>query len=283
MRIKIVHETEYSFNKEVFLEPHYLRFKPKSMPFLDLESHRFDISTVPSGISEQLDVEGNVVHFCWFDGMHKNINIKSEAVLKIKPFKPFNFLIYPVSCSIIPFEYPKQIRALLALYLESTKINGALLDYGRGILKTVESNTISFLSQLTTQIHQDFVLETREKGAPFHPDETYEGKTGSCRDLSWMQIQLLRNLGLAARFVSGYYYVDVEDPQYELHAWIEVFVPGAGWIGFDPSNGIATANMHIPVCSSVHYGNTMPVSGSVRGDAQAQLKTNLKIEVNHTL
>lgn len=68
-----------------------------------------------------------------------------------------------------------------------------------------------------------------------------------------------------------------------MHAWIEVFVPGAGWIGFDPSNGIATANMHIPVCSSVHYRNTMPVSGSVRGDAKAQLKTNLKIEVIHLL
>ena len=94
-----------------------------------------------------------------------------------------------------------------------------------------------------------------------------------------MQIQLLRNLGLAAGFVSGYYYVDVEDPQYELHAWIEVFVPGAGWIGFDPSNRFVTANMHISVCSSAHYGNTMPVSGSVHGDAQAQLKTQLIIEV----
>lgn len=279
MRIKIIHETEYSFTKEVFLEPHYLRFKPTNMPFLNLESYHLTLSIEPSGISEQLDAEGNIVHFCWFDGMHKNIHIKSEALLKITPFKPFNFLVYPANCNQIPFEYPRQLLPMLSNTMVATKISPPLLDYGRGILMTVASNTISFLSQLTVQIHQDFVLEIREMGIPFHPNETFKGRTGSCRDLSWMQIQLLRNLGFAARFVSGYYYVDVEDPQYELHGWVEVFVPGAGWIGFDPSNGIATANMHIPVCSSGHYENTMPVSGSVRGDGKAQLKTDLHIEM----
>lgn len=281
MQIKIVHETEYSFTKEVFLEPHYLRFKPKNMPFLVMESYELQLSITPSGISEQLDAEGNVVHFCWFNGMHKNICIKSVALMKITPFKPFNFLVYPANCNQIPFEYPKRLLPMLSNDMVTTKISSSLLDYGQYILKTVESNTISFLSHLTIQIHQDFVLEIREVGVPFHPNQTFEGKTGSCRDLSWMQIQLLRNLGLAARFVSGYYFVDVEDPKYELHGWVEVFIPGAGWIGFDPSNGIATANMHIPVCSSAHYENTMPVSGSVRGDAHAQLETSLKIEVTH--
>lgn len=279
MRLRIFHETEYIFSKEVFLEPHYLRFKPKSMPFLHLESYHLALSIEPAGIAEQLDAEGNIVHFCWFTGMYTNIKIKSEALLKINPFEPFNFLIYPSSCYQIPFEYPKVWLPILSHYMVSTEISNSLLAYGQGILENMESNTVAFLSQLTIQIHQDFSLINRETGIPFHPDDTFEGKTGSCRDLSWMQIQLLRNLGLAARFVSGYYYVDVEEPEYELHAWVEVFVPGAGWIGFDPSNGIVTANMHIPVCSSYHYENTMPVSGSVRGSAQAHLKTNLKIEV----
>lgn len=281
MHIKIVHKTEYSFTKEVFLEPHYLRFKPKNMPFLQMETYELQLSITPSGISEQLDVEGNVVHFCWFDGMHKSITIKSEALLKITPFKPFNFLVYPANCNQIPFEYSQQLLPMLSNNLVATKIGTSLLDYGMGILKSAASNTISFLTQLTIQIHQDFVLVIREMGIPYHPNETFEGKTGSCRDLSWMQIQLLRNLGIAARFVSGYYYVDVEDPQYELHGWVEVFIPGAGWIGFDPSNGIATANMHIPVCSSAHYENTMPVSGSIRGDAESKLVTDLHIEMIH--
>lgn len=281
MQIKIIHETEYSFSKEVFLEPHYLRFRPQNMPFLNLVSHQLDLSIDPSGISEQLDAEGNLVHFCWFDGMHKSIHIISISEIKITPFKPFNFLVYPPSCNQVPFEYPRQLLPILALYFASIKISNNLLDYGRGILKTVGSNTIPFLLQLTIQIHEDFIIENREKGVPFDPDTTFEGKRGSCRDLSWMQIQLLRNLGLASRFVSGYYYVDVENPQYELHAWVEVFLPGAGWIGFDPSNGIATANMHLPICSSLHYENTMPVSGSVRGSAQMQMKSSLIMEMIH--
>ncbi len=279
MHLRIVHETEYAFTEPVFLEPHYLRFKPKSMPFFGMESYELNLSVLPSGISEQEDAEGNTIHFCWFDGMHNNIHIKSEALLKITPFKPFNFLVHPANCNLIPFRYPQQLFPLLQNNLTVAKISDSLLDYGQEILKNVGSSTISFLLKLTIRIHEDFNLEIREFGVPLHPNITFEGKTGSCRDLSWMHIQLLRNLGLAARFVSGYYYVDAEDPQYELHAWVEVFIPGAGWIGFDPSNGIATANMHIPVGSSCHYENTMPVSGSVRGDARALLKTDLKIEM----
>ncbi|OEI81530.1 transglutaminase family protein [Formosa algae] len=279
MHIKISHDTTYSFTKAVFLEPHYLRFKPKAMPFLEVKSYNLQLSVTPSGISEQLDAEGNVVHFCWFDGMHDSIIIKSEAILDIAPFLAFNFLVHPTSCNLIPFQYPEQQRPMLSLYMEATPISNALFEYGQRILKSVQSNTISFLLQLTKQIHIDFSLEIREVGIPFHANDTFQGKTGSCRDLSWMQIQLLRNLGLAARFVSGYYYIEIEFPHYELHAWVEVFIPGAGWIGFDPSNGIATANMHIPVCSSVHYENTMPVSGSIRGDAHATLSTNLHMEM----
>ncbi len=119
----------------------------------------------------------------------------------------------------------------------------------------------------------------RLTGNPHHPNELFRLKTGSCRDFAWMQIQILRNLGFAARFVSGYFYLDAESPEFELHAWIEVFVPGAGWIGLDPSHGILAGNAHIPVASSANYQNTMPVSGTVRGEATSKLKTELQIEL----
>jgi transglutaminase-like putative cysteine protease len=82
---------------------------------------------------------------------------------------------------------------------------------------------------------------------------------------------------MAARFVRGYFYVDVERPTHELHGWTEVFLPGAGWIGYDPSNGMRTSNMHFPICASASYQNTMPVSGSERGDASSVLSTKLEI------
>ena len=94
-----------------------------------------------------------------------------------------------------------------------------------------------------------------------------------------MEIHLLRQLGIAARFVSGYFYLSVDKPEFELHAWVEVFIPGAGWIGFDPTHGMIAGNMHMAVASSAHFENTMSVTGSVRGNAESVLKTNLLIEV----
>ncbi|MGB5274572.1 MAG: transglutaminase N-terminal domain-containing protein, partial [Flavobacteriaceae bacterium] len=103
MRFKIIHETEYRFSKAVFIEPHYLMFKPKNAPHLDLESHTLEVSVTPVGISEQLDAEDNFVHFCWFEGMHKKIVIRSEALVESRPYNPFNFLVYPLYFNTVPF------------------------------------------------------------------------------------------------------------------------------------------------------------------------------------
>ncbi len=279
MRFKIIHETEYEFSKSVFLEPHYLMFKPKNAPHLELESHSLKLSISPAGISEQLDAEENFVHFCWFDGLHEKINITSEAVVSSNEYNPFNFLIYPLKINTLPFSYSDALKELLSRHLRTAPISQELMQYGNSILTSKKNDTLSFLTELTIAIHADFIVESREEGVPFEPDKTFQLKKGSCRDLVWMQIHLLRNLNIASRFVSGYYYVDVEDPQYELHAWTEVFLPGAGWLGFDPSNGITTGHTHIAVASSSHYENTMPVSGTVRGDATSTLKTTLVIEV----
>lgn len=94
-----------------------------------------------------------------------------------------------------------------------------------------------------------------------------------------MQIHMLRFVGIAARFVSGYYYLDSKNPEFELHAWVEVFLPGAGWIEFDPGHGMLTGWYHIPLASSSFYENTMPVSGSIRGDVTSKLENTLKISV----
>ena len=95
-----------------------------------------------------------------------------------------------------------------------------------------------------------------------------------------MEIHLLRKMGFAARFVSGYFYLPDVNPEFELHAWLEVFLPGAGWIGFDPTHGIIAGIHHIPIASSAHFENTMAVSGSVRGSASSTLHTNLAIHVS---
>ncbi len=279
MQIEIIHETEYTYATAVFLEPHYFRFMPRQTPYAELSSFSLHVTPDPMGISEQIDAENNTVHFSWYEGMHRKLSIKATSVLITKPYNPFNFLLSPPIYNQIPFDYDTGLNKLLEPYTEKIKIGEALIGYGDAVAANAKGNTLSFLIHLTQRIHTDFDLEIREIGEPYQPDETFRLKRASCRDLAWMQIQLLRYYGMAARFVSGYFYVDVEKPKYELHGWTEVFLPGAGWIGYDPSNGIRTSNMYFPICSSAGYENTMPVSGSVRGAASSVLSTRLEINV----
>lgn len=279
MKFKINHNTEYQFSSEVFFEPHYFRFKPKNTPFVKVENFNLQITPKASGLTEQLDAENNFVHFCWFEGMNKKMAINIEMTVATIEFNPFNFILYPDNYFSVPFLYSDELAKILQPSLNVAKISEPLINYGKEILLDSDSKTLVFLTNLTQQIHNDFIVEYRHIGQPYSSEKTFLLKQGSCRDLAWMQIQLLRHLGFAARFVSGYFYLSVEKPEFELHAWVEVFLPGAGWIGLDPTHGIVAGNTHIPVASSSHFNNTMPVSGTVRGDANSDLITNLHIEL----
>ncbi|MFZ9047125.1 MAG: transglutaminase-like domain-containing protein [Cyclobacteriaceae bacterium] len=136
-----------------------------------------------------------------------------------------------------------------------------------------------FISELTRRIHDEFKLISRPSGKPFDADDTFHLKAGSSRDLSCMQIQLLRYFGIAARFVSGYYFNESNFSIDEMHYWVEVYVPDAGWIEFDPSQGIMTGGSHIPICSSISFENTLSVRGSFRGTARSNLHTSSNIVI----
>jgi transglutaminase-like putative cysteine protease len=278
MNFKIIHETTYSFSDPVFLEPHYLRFRPKQTPFINVTNFSIALKSEPEGHRVIEDEEHNVIDFCWFEKLTNRFTILVESSLQTKEYNPFNFIIHPDSFNTLPFTYSDQQYQLLFASLQKAPLAQELVDYANGILDASHFNTIAFLTNLTSQIHQDFTVEYREAGPPLSPANTFEIKKGSCRDLSWMQINLLRHYGIAARFVSGYFYFDMEEPTYELHAWVEVFIPGTGWLGFDPSHGILTGNTHFSVASSAICENTMPVSGGIRGSATSQLITNLTIE-----
>ena len=273
----ITHETNYEFDAPVFIDPHYLRLRPRETPFNTLESFNLVISPEPVRVDQQYDAENNLVHFGWFERTYKSLNIRAESEVTLVKKNPFNFILFPDGCSDIPFYYSLHLQSLLRASLSGDKIGDSLIAYGRSILAGASCQTLNFITTLTRKIHTDFSRESRLEGDAFGADTTFKLRKGSCRDLSWMQIQLLRHMGIAARFVSGYYYLELEDSLPELHGWLEVYLPGAGWIGFDPSYGIIAGSCHIPICASSHYSNTMPVTGSFRGDASSTLASKLQI------
>lgn len=278
MNFKISHETKYLFSDKVFLEPHYLRFRPKQSPFIQLKDFSIIVQSQPEGHRVVEDEEHNVVDFYWFENLTNSLTIKVESVLQTQEYNPFNFIIHPDSFNTLPFTYSAHQQQLLYASLQNAPLSAQLTHYADDILKASHFNTISFVTNLTTQIHSDFIVEYREEGPPLTPQNTFDIKKGSCRDLSWMQINMLRNVGIAARFASGYFYFESDEPAYELHAWVEIFVPGTGWLGFDPSHGILTGNTHFTLASSAIPENTMPVSGGIRGSATSTLITELMIE-----
>jgi transglutaminase-like putative cysteine protease len=279
MKLKIEHHTQYTFSAPVFLEPHYLRFRPKTTPHHQLLSFELAVSPTPAGTSVSDDPENNLVDLAWFQGLHEGIAIVATSVVETTAYNPLNFLIYPNTFQQRPYNYGTELAMSLSNYLETEPISADLLAMSETLMAKNNSQLIDFLIALTHTIHNQCAVIYRHEGEPMGADETFGLKQGSCRDLTWMQLQLLRHLGLAARFVSGYFYLEAEHPAFELHAWLDVYIPGAGWLGLDPSNGLVTGHMHIPVAASHHYANTMPIIGTIRGTASNSLNTTLNITV----
>ena len=280
MLIRIRHITEYAFASPVFFEPHVLRFRPKETPDISVREFHFTLKPEPSGQSQQMDVEGNHTILCWFENTHDQMRIEADSVVEVKEFNPFNFLINPSEYLTVPFEYGKKTRQLLNQSLATEAPSEAIKVFVMGVAKQSDHGTVSFLASLTREIHKDFVLMTRETGRPHSPEYTFAQKKGSCRDLAWMEIHMLRQMGIAARFVSGYYFLNMDNPEYELHAWVEAYLPGAGWIGLDPGHGILTNCFHIPAASSAFYEFTMPVTGTIRGSARSTMRNELAIRLD---
>ena len=279
MKLQIEHITEYSYSNPVFFEPHYLRFKPKVTPHSNLIEFNLKIDPEPTGFSELIDIENNHIGFCWFEDTHQKLKFSINTIINVIEYNPFNFLIHPSEYLKLPFQYDNQTEPLLKPSLQIGYLSEEMKNLLKWLLEKSNYQTTAFLLELTRQIHNEFVVETREIGEPYDPCLTFLQKRGSCRDLAWMQIHFLRHIGIAARFVSGYFYLNSTDPEFELHAWVEAFLPGAGWVGFDPSNGILTGCFHVPLASSAFFENTMPVSGSTRGEAKSKLENELKISL----
>lgn len=273
---RITHRTRYRYSERVFLEPHLLRLSLRPDRHLSLASESIRITPEPSSIQPLLDVDGSRASFVSFKGMTDSLEIESEAVLSLQPFNPFDFLIYPDSCANLPMAYPPSLSVELSPYLPSADFP-ELGPWVSSFSASSGPGAVAWVMELCRRIHGEFHYEKRAAGAPLPPGETLKRKKGSCRDFVTLAMAACRRMGLACRYVSGYCLHAPSDGVSELHAWMEVFLPGAGWRGFDPTQGIACDQQYLALSTASDPALTMPVTGSFRGEAVCHMSTHLSV------
>ena len=276
MKYKITHLTTYTYSKEVFFEPFILRLKPKSNSFQKLQEFGLSIIPEPEGKTETLDLEDNNIVTVWFEGTYKKLAIKSNSVIKPLNKNPFSFIITNNSFFKLPIKHSDNTYSP---FLNKITENNKLTDLINPILEKSKKQTIEFLFNLNNFIYQEFEKIIRETGNPWTPFKTIEENKVSCRDLSVLFMECCRSVGLPSRFTSGYNEIDIKSKQRQLHAWAEVFIPGGGWLGYDPTLGLAVGDKHVSLASSSMPANTYPISGNFRGTGvDSELKYDIKIE-----
>ncbi|MGX8012266.1 transglutaminase family protein [Mesorhizobium sp. ORM8.1] len=267
----VYHLTHYKYDRPVVLGPQVIRLQPAPHSRTKVLSHSLKVEPANHFVNLQQDPYGNFLARFVFPEPVTELKIEVDLVADMTVYNPFDFFVEP-SVEAFPFEYPEEIRDDLAIY-RTPEPAGPLLS---AFLKTVETrakNTVDFLVDLNARLQREIAYIVRMETGVFSPEETLAAKKGSCRDSSWLLVQILRNLGIAARFVSGYLIqlkpdlVALDGPAgtavdfTDLHAWCEVYLPGAGWIGFDPTSGLLTGESHVPLAATPHFRNAAPISG----------------------
>lgn len=281
MLIRVRHTLEYTYDRPVFIEPTTIRLTPRQDPTQRVHEHALRILPEPAGATWSIEQDGSAARECWFAGKHDRLLIECSSMVETLRDNPFDAIITHEPASSLPVSYPAEIAAALAPNLVCER-SRAVEEWSRSIAEASGRQTLAFLSNLTNQIFSDCSMEVREEGEPQSAAETLSSKHGACRDVAVLFIDACRAQGLAARFVSGYsIHGPPEITEQELHAWAEVYLPGAGWRGYDPSLGLATSDGHVPLVSAPSYGLAAPTTGSFRGTgAQSGMSYSIRLETD---
>ncbi len=272
-RYKILHRTYYNYSNEVMLGPHELRLRPREDYELRIESASLKI-TPEASLHWCRDVENNSVAIASFDSPTQQLLIESEVIIQQFNQSPYDFLLADYAIEY-PFAHEAEDWVLLLPYtvLPVKEIQQQLLEWNKNFWQKGERvQTYSLLERINNHIHDNLAYSMREAPGVQSAPETLSCGTGSCRDFAWLFIQSVRCLGLAARFVSGYLQVmPTPIDNGATHAWAEVYLPGAGWKGFDPTLGSIAGSDHIAVAVARSPESVPPVSGSFTGVADSTI------------
>ncbi len=270
--VALHHVTHYKYDRAIDLGPQTIRLRPAPHTRTPVLSYSLKVSPANHFVNWQQDPQGNWLARYVFPEKATELKIEVDFTAQMTVVNPFDFFVEPYAYAF-PFGYPDGLKAELAPYLETTAPGPLLASYMKDIPREADS-TVNFLVELNANLQKKIRYIIRMEPGVQAPEQTLAASAGSCRDSAWLLIQILRHLGLAARFVSGYLIQlrpdidpvegprEVENDFTDLHAWAEVYLPGAGWIGFDVTSGMMTGEGHIPVAATPHYRSAAPISGT---------------------
>lgn len=277
MRIAVRHQTAYRYSSEVYLGPQVMRLKPRSDAAQQLVEFTIDVRPEPSGLISNIGTEGNHELLAWFKGATELLEIETRSVVDTLRANPFDFVW--LGEHRLPLSYSPEHEETLLPYRFTEPLADSVQALASRIAVSVGEEAQPFPMALVTAIHSTCRQVFRAEGDPRPPEETLARAAGSCRDLTVLFNAIARSAGFAARFVSGYHAASELD-RFELHAWSELYLPGGGWRGFDPSSGLAVGDRHIAIASGPRPRDAAPVSGSYYGtDASSRLATIVDIQV----
>lgn len=252
-----------------------LRFRPLSNANQHLHSFDVQVTPEPAGRSQIADLDSNTSLAVWFsDAETRRLQIDVTSTVETLRANPFDYLWQgPLT---LPMTYPRPFREALEPFLAALAPEPvhALSDE---VAWLAGHNAQEFLPLLARTLHERLDRRVRLEGEPLAPDETLRRGEGSCRDLTVLFLAAARLQGYAGRFVSGYHFEPSGDGSHDLHAWPEVYLPGGGWRGFDPTTGLAVANRHIALAVGARPEQAASVSGTYAGNASSRLETLVTI------
>lgn len=269
-RIALKHTTTYSYGKSVWLSPQLIRLRPAPHCRTEIQSYNLTIAPHDHLVHWQQDPFNNYVARASFPNKVTELTLQVDITANIVEINPFDFLIDD-AFSTWPFQYPAELKQDLQSYL-------GVQEHGDAITVFLESlpgdsmGIVDFLLLTNTRIFEQLEYGERLEPGVQHSNESLGMASGSCRDYAWLLVQIFRHLGLAARFVSGYSIQlkddsvqgpgKIERDSTDLHAWTEVFVPGAGWIGLDSTSGLLAGAGYIPLCCTRTPASAAALSGT---------------------
>jgi uncharacterized protein (DUF2126 family)/transglutaminase-like putative cysteine protease len=288
LHVALTHRTEYRYDRRVSVGPHVLRLRPAPHCRTPILAYSLAITPKPHFLNWQQDPFGNFLARVVVPDKTAELTATVDLVADMATINPFDFFVED-SAANWPFAYEPVLAGELTPYLEPLSDEPLLRGYLQSIDRTGRG-TVDFVCDVNRKLSGDIAYRIRMEPGVQSPEETLTLRSGSCRDSGWLLVQVLRRLGLAARFVSGYLIQlrpdfrpadgvagGAAEDFTDLHAWAEVYIPGAGWLGLDPTSGLLAGEGHIPLAATPSPISAAPITGT-HGEAKVDFSVSMRVQ-----